>query len=477
MQENHSAIQTGTPNKLADFPIRTLILSMGMPMVLSMVLQAVYNIVDTVFVSHMKNGATAVLALTDSYSIQLLIVAVGVGTGIGINALLSKTLGERNSEKAACIAGNGIFLAICIYAVFLLFGIFGAEPYMRSLTPQPETVAYGVDYIRVICIASFGIFGEVLFERLLQSTGRTTYTMITQGTGAIINIILDPILIFGYFGLPRMEVTGAAVATVIGQIVAFFLAVLLNKKKNTDVHLSLKGFRPSGKMIGRILGIGVPSMLMIAIGSLMTYSFNLVLDRFNDPLTQSMLGETGKTVFGAYFKLQSFIFMPVFGINNAVLAISAYNYGARKPERITSVIKYGILGATAMMLLGTVLFLAFPDVLLDFFNPDAETLAVGEPALRIMCIPFLAAGVCIIFNGVYQGLGKSQYSMYVSMTRQLIVLIPVAYLLSLSGSMDAVWFSFPIAEVASLALSILLMLRLYRKKIRPLSAEKTAETT
>ena len=465
-------------NKMGVLPMGRLLLGMALPMALSMLVQAFYNVVDSVFVSRISDANNyAFTAGSLAFPVQNIMIGIATGVAVGVNALLSRALGEKNQEEVNSSALNGLVLSACGMLLCVLFGIFGAEPYMRSLTPQPETVAYGVDYIRVICIASFGIFGEVLFERLLQSTGRTTYTMITQGTGAIINIILDPILIFGYFGLPRMEVTGAAVATVIGQIVAFFLAVLLNKKKNTDVHLSLKGFRPSGKMIGRILGIGVPSMLMIAIGSLMTYSFNLVLDRFNDPLTQSMLGETGKTVFGAYFKLQSFIFMPVFGINNAVLAISAYNYGARKPERITSVIKYGILGATAMMLLGTVLFLAIPDALLGFFNPDAETLAVGEPALRIMCIPFLAAGVCIIFNGVYQGLGKSQYSMYVSMTRQLIVLIPVAYLLSLSGSMDAVWFAFPIAEVASLALSILLMLRLYRKKIRPLSAEKTAETT
>ena len=242
------------------------------------------------------------------------------------------------------------------------------------------------------------------------------------------------------------------------------------------MHLHLKGFRPEGKMIGRILAIGVPSMIMIVIGSLMTYSFNLVLDRFNTPATP-MLGETGKTVFGAYFKLQSFVFMPVFGINNAVLAISAYNYGARKPKRITGVLKCGVFGATCLMLIGTALFLLIPDKLLGFFNPDGDMLAVGETALRIMCIPFLAAGVCIIFSGVFQGLGRSHYSMYVSMARQLIVLIPVAYLLSLSGSIDAVWFAFPIAEVVSLFLSVFLLVMLYRKKIRPLSAEIAEETT
>ena len=459
-------------------PMGKLLLTMALPMALSMLVQAFYNVVDSVFVSRISDvNNYALTAVSLAFPVQNIMIGVATGVAVGVNALLSRALGERNAEEVNASALNGLLLSACGMLLCVLFGIFGAEPYMRSLTPQPETIAYGVDYIRVICIASFGIFGEVLFERLLQATGRTSYTMITQGTGAIINIILDPILIFGYFGLPRMEVTGAAVATVIGQIVAFILAVLLNRKKNPDVQLDLRHFRPSGNMIGRILGIGVPSMVMIAIGSLMTYSFNLVLDRFNDPAARVMLGETGKTVFGAYFKLQSFVFMPVYGINNAGLAIAAYNYGARKPKRIMQVLKYGAFGATALMLVGTLLFLLVPDVLLGFFNPDAEMLAVGEPALRIMCIPFLAAGVSIIINGIFQGLGKSQYSMYVSMMRQLIVLIPVAYLLSLSGDMGMVWFSFPIAEVASLTLSIFLMLRLYRTKIRPLSAENHEITT
>ena len=465
-------------NKMGVLPMGKLLLTMALPMALSMLVQAFYNVVDSVFVSRISDvNNYALTAVSLAFPVQNIMIGVATGVAVGVNALLSRALGERNAEEVNASALNGLLLSACGMLLCVLFGIFGAEPYMRSLTPQPETIAYGVDYIRVICIASFGIFGELLFERLLQATGRTSYTMITQGTGAIINIILDPILIFGYFGLPRMEVTGAAVATVIGQIVAFVLAVLLNRKKNPDVQLDLRHFRPSGKMIGRILGIGVPSMVMIAIGSLMTYSFNLVLDRFNDPAARVMLGETGKTVFGAYFKLQSFVFMPVFGINNAGLAIAAYNYGARKPKRIMQVLKYGAFGATALMLVGTLLFLLVPDVLLGFFNPDAEMLAVGEPALRIMCIPFLAAGVSIIINGIFQGLGKSQYSMYVSMMRQLIVLIPVAYLLSLSGDMGMVWFSFPIAEVASLTLSIFLMLRLYRTKIRPLSAENHEITT
>ena len=462
-------------NKMGVMPEGKLLLNMGLPMIASMLVQALYNVVDSIYVSQISESAVTALSL--AFPIQNMQIGFAVGIGVGVNSLLSKSLGEKNQEAANFTAGNGVTLMMICTVLFMLFGAFGVRPYYEMQSTVAETVEGGIVYSKICCLLTFGVFMSVLGERLLQATGRTVHTMITQSTGAIINIILDPILIFGYFGLPRMEVTGAAVATVIGQIVAFILAVLLNRKKNPDVQLDLRHFRPSGKMIGRILGIGVPSMVMIAIGSLMTYSFNLVLDRFNDPAAQVMLGETGKTVFGAYFKLQSFVFMPVFGINNAGLAIAAYNYGARKPKRIMQVLKYGAFGATALMLVGMLLFLLLPDVLLGFFNPDAEMLAVGEPALRIMCIPFLAAGVSIIINGIFQGLGKSQYSMYVSMMRQLIVLIPVAYLLSLSGDMGMVWFSFPIAEVASLTLSIFLMLRLYRTKIRPLSAENHEITT
>ena len=459
-------------NKMGVVPVGRLLFSMALPMALSMLVQAFYNVVDSVFVSRISNVDNyALTAVSLAFPVQNIMIGVASGVAVGVNALLSRALGEKNQEEVNSSALNGLLLSFAGMLLCALFGIFGAEPYMRSLTSQPDTVAYGVSYIRVITIASFGIFGEILFERLLQSTGRTAYTMITQGTGAVINIILDPILIFGWLGLPRMGVTGAAVATVIGQIVAFLLAVLLNKKKNADVRLNLRGFRPDRRMIARILAIGVPSMIMVAIGSLMTYSFNLVLDRFNDPAAGSLLGETGKTVFGAYFKLQSFIFMPVFGINNAGLAIAAYNYGARRPERIMAVLKYGVLGASCLMLAGVAAFELMPEVLLGFFTPAAAMLAVGVPARRIMGLPFLAAGACIIFSGVFQGLGKSHYSMYVSMTRQLLVLIPVAYLLSLSGRIDLVWLSFPIAEVASLVISIVLLVMLYRKKIRPLYDE------
>lgn len=461
-------------NKMGVMPVGKLLFSMALPMALSMLVQALYNVVDSIFVSNISDvDNCALTAVSLAFPVQNIMIGIATGIAVGVNALLSRGLGERNEKLVNSSALNGLFLSCAGMLLCVLFGIFGAEPYMHSLTKDAATVAYGVDYIRVICIVSFGIFGEILFERLLQSTGRTAYTMITQGIGAVVNIILDPILIFGYFGFPRMEVKGAAVATVIGQIVAFLLAILLNLKKNPDVQLRLRGFRPDGKMIGRILAIGVPSMIMIAIGSLMNYSFNLVLDRFNS--ITPMLGETGKTVFGAYFKLQSFVFMPVFGINNAVLAITAYNYGARKPDRINKVLRLGVLGASVLMVIGIVLFEAFPQVLLGFFNPDAQMLQVGVPALRILCLPFIFAGICIIYGGVFQALGKSLYSMFVSIARQLLVLIPAAYLLSLTDQIDAVWFAFPIAELVSLTVSFVLMMRVRKQLIKPLSDEKKLE--
>lgn len=454
-------------NKMGVMPVGQLLFNMAFPMALSMLVQALYNVVDSIFVSRISQVDNyALTAVSLAFPVQNIMIGIATGIAVGVNALLSRGLGEKNSDQVNRSALNGIFLAFCGMLLCVLFGIFGAEPYMRSITPDAQTVAYGVDYIRIITIVSFGIFGEILFERLLQSTGRTGYTMLTQGLGAIVNIILDPILIFGMLGLPRMEVAGAAAATVIGQVVAFGMAVLLNIKKNPEVHLKLRGFRPDGTMIRRILGIGIPSTIMVAIGSLMNYAFNLVLGSFN--AISAGLGEVGKTVFGAYFKLQSFVFMPVFGINNAVLAITAYNYGARKPKRIMQVIRCGALGAAALMLLGIAAFQLFPQTLLGFFNPDARMLEVGIPAMRILCLPFVFAGPCIIFGGVFQALGKSLYSMFVSIARQLVVLIPAAYLLSLAGNIDLVWLSFPIAEIASMLVSVAILVTVYRKKIKPL---------
>lgn len=461
-------------NKMGTMPIGRLLLTMALPMALSMLVQALYNVVDSAFVAKISDvNQDALNAVSLAFPVQNIMIGIATGTAVGVNALLSRALGERNADMVNRSALNGVFLAGLGMLLSALFGIFCAELFMRSQTSNEAVIAYGTAYIRIITIASFGIFGEIIFERLLQSTGRTIYTLVTQGTGAVLNIIFDPILIFGLFGLPRMEVAGAAVATVLGQIVAFILAMILNHRKNPDVRLHLRGFRPDWKLIGRILAIGVPSMIMVAIGSVMYYGMNLVLMRFEH--VRVGLGEVGTAVFGAYYKLQSFIFMPVFGINNAALAIAAYNYGARKPKRILGVLKCGILGATALMVIGVAAFQLIPQVLLGLFNANGDMLAVGDPALRTMSLAFVFAGACIIVGGVFQALGNSVYSMIVSIARQLVVLLPVAYLLSLSGNIDAVWFAFPIAEVASLAMTVILFLRLYRKKIRPLSRMPAAE--
>lgn len=454
-------------NKMGVKPIGRLLFTMALPMALSMLVQALYNVVDSVFVSKISDlNQDALNAVSLAFPVQNIMIGVATGTAVGVNALLSRGLGEKNPEQVNSAAINGLFLTAAGMILSALFGIFGAEAFMRSQTPNEAVIAYGTTYIRIITIASFGIFGEILFERLLQSTGRTAYTLITQGSGAIINIVLDPILIFGLCGMPRMEVAGAAVATVVGQIVAFVLALILNIRKNPEVRLKLRKARPSAQMIRRILAIGIPSMIMVAVGSLMYYVFNRILMRYEG--VSVGLGETATAVFGAYFKLQSFVFMPVFGINNAVLAIASYNYGARKPKRIIRVIQCGAMGAGALMILGIIIFQLMPETLLGFFNANEAMLSAGVPALRLLSLPFIFAGPCIIFGGVFQALGKSVYSLIVSVARQIVVLLPVAYLLSLAGNLDLIWLSFPIAEFASLLASIVMLITLYRKKIKPL---------
>ena len=450
-------------NKMGVMPVGKLLFTMALPLALSMLVQALYNIVDSVFVSQISDANNdALTAVGLAFPVQNIMIGIATGIAVGVNALMSRALGEKDLKQVNTIALNGLFLTMIGMVLTALFGIFCAEAFMRSQTGNEAVVQYGVEYIRIITIASFGIFGEVLLERLLQATGRTTYTLFTQGAGAVINIILDPIFIFGWGPIPRMEVAGAAVATVIGQIIAFLMAIYFNVRRNKEVSLNIRRFRPNMKAIGRILGIGIPSVIMVAIGSLMYYCFNLVLGTFGAD------GDTGMTVFGAYYKLQSFIFMPIFGMSNAVLAIVAYNYGAKKPERIMKTIRLGAIAASSIMLVGVVLFELFPEILLGFFNPDAEMLRVGTPAMRILCLPFMLAGVCIIFGNVFQALGKSVYSMITSIARQLVVLIPAAYLLSLSGNVNLVWFSYPIAEVMSLIVSVIMMISIYRKKIKPL---------
>ncbi len=432
-------------------PMGRLILSMSVPMILSMLVQALYNVVDSVFVARYSQDALA--ALSYAFPAQQLMIGVATGTGVGVNSLLSKSLGEKNYEKANKTAANGVLLAMLGFVLFFVFGTFFAEPFIAFQTKTPAVVEAGRQYLSIVTMLSFGIFGEIIFERLMQSTGKTIYTMITQGIGAIVNIILDPIMIFGLLGCPRMGIAGAAYATVIGQIVAFLLAILLNHRYNTEVRLHAKNFKPDGSIIGRIYAVGIPSIIMIGIGSIMTTSMNKILNGFSD---------VAASVFGVYFKLQSFAFMPVFGLNNGVIPVIAYNYGAQKRKRMLHAVRLGCVIATCFMAVGLIFMQCIPAQLLTLFDAGEEMLGIGVPALRIISISFLFAGVCIALSSVFQALGKGVYSMCISFARQLVVLVPAAYLLSLSGDVNAVWWSFPIAEVASIAVSLLMFRRVYR---------------
>lgn len=442
-------------NKMGVMPVNQLLISMSLPMMLSMLVQALYNIVDSVFVSRIDENALTAVSL--AFPIQTLMIALGAGTGVGINALLSKSLGEKDFEKANKSAINGVFLALVSYLVFLLVGIFVTGPFYLSQTKDAQILEYGKQYLSIVCCCSFGMYMQFVFERLLQSTGKTFYTMITQGTGAIINIILDPIFIFGYFGVPRMGVAGAALATVIGQIVAGVIAMIINIKKNTEISLQFRGFRPDARIILQIYQVGIPSIIMQAIGSVMTYGMNKILLAFTS---------TAAAVFGVYFKLQSFIFMPVFGLNNGMVPIVAYNYGAGKKHRLTRTIKLSVVYAVVLMLIGFMVFQIFPAPLFALFEASETMLAIGIPALRTISISFLMAGVSIVCSSVFQALGNGVYSMIISIARQLLVLLPVAYLLSLTGNVTYVWWAFPIAEIVSVLMSLFFMSRMYQKVIR-----------
>ena len=441
-------------NKMGVMPVNKLLMNMSLPMMISMLVQALYNVVDSIFVSRIDENALTAVSM--AFPIQSLMIALGAGTGVGVNALLSRSLGEKDYDRVNKAAGNGIFLAGINYLVFLLVGILVTTPFYLSQTKDAQILSYGQQYLTIICCCSFGMYGQFIFERLLQSTGRTFYTMITQSIGAIINIILDPIFIFGYFGVPKMGVAGAAIATVIGQIVAGTIALVINIKKNDEIQLRLKGFRPDGKIIARIYEVGIPSIIMQAIGSVMTYGMNRILIVFSS---------TAVAVFGVYFKLQSFIFMPVFGLNNGMVPIIAYNYGAGKKDRLIKTLKLSIIYAVGVMLLGVIIFQLFPAPLFALFDASETMLAIGIPALRIISLSFIFAGFCIVCGSLFQALGNGVYSMVVSIARQLLVLLPVAYLLSLSGKVEAVWWAFPIAEIASLSLTVFFMFRINRKVI------------
>lgn len=433
-------------------PVGRLLFTMATPMMISMLVQAFYNVVDSIFVSRL--GEDALNAVSLAFPLQQLMIAVCGGTAVGMNALLSRSLGAKQFDRANRIANTGIFLAICSFMVFALVGIFFSKPFFRAQTDVTQIVEYGTDYATICLGCSIGIFGQFCFERLLQSTGRTFYTMITQLVGALINIILDPILIFGLFGFPRLEVAGAAIATVSGQVAAAILAIIFNLKFNKDIHISLKLIRWNTQIIKEIYKIGLPSIIMQSIGSVMTFCMNKILIEFTT---------TATAVFGVYFKLQSFVFMPVFGLNNGMVPIIAYNYGARRPERVKKTIVITIATAVSIMLVGTMAFELVPHVFLSLFNASEEMLAIGVPALRIIGIHLILAGFCIISGSVCQAIGKPVYSLITSVCRQLVVLIPSAWLLAQSGRLELVWFAFPIAECVSLIMSAIFLGKTMRR--------------
>lgn len=444
-------------NKMGVMSENKLLITMSLPMVISMLVQALYNIVDSMFVAQISENALTAVSL--AFPAQNLMIAVATGTGVGINALLSKSLGEKNFPLANKVAENGVFLAVLSFLVFALLGGFFSRTFFLMQTDIGEIVDAGTDYLIICCVFSFGIFLQVTFERLLQSTGKTFYTMITQGTGAIINIIFDPILIFGLAGFPKMGVAGAAAATVFGQIVAAVMAYFFNRHKNHELHLEIRKYRPSGAVIRKIYGVGVPSIIMASLGSVMTFGMNKILMSFTS---------TATAVFGVYFKLQSFVFMPVFGLNNGMVPIIAYNYGARKKSRIIKTIKLSICYAVGMMLLGLAAFWIFTPELLSIFNASQTMLEIGVPALRIISLSFLFAGFCICTLSICQALGHGFLSLTVSLIRQLVVLLPTAFLLSKIGGLSLVWWAFPFAELISVVLCVIYLRRIFRKEIDPL---------
>lgn len=455
-------------NKMGTMPLGKLLFNMALPLVLSMLVQALYNVVDSVYVAGYSQNAVTALSL--AFPIQNLQIGFATGAAVGMNSLLSKSLGEGNRERANQAAGNGIFLTLVFVAAFMLFGFFGAGAYYNMQNISRETAKAGTEYTSICCIYTAGVFISILCERLLQASGKTIYTMYTQGTGALLNIILDPLFIYGFepLGIPEMGAAGAAVATVIGQWVGAVMGVFFNLKKNTDVQFGLKYLRPHKEVMGKILAVGVPSIIMMAIGSVMNFGMNQIFLGFEE------IGETASGVFGIYFKLQSFFFMPLFGINNAAISILAFNYGARQPKRITGTLKRTVGTAMVIMLLGMAVFQLFPDVLMGIFSTSedaagGEFVALGISALRVISLMFPMAAVGIALGGAaFPAMGDGLYSTITSLCRQLIVLLPAAYLLSLTGDVHAVWWSFPIAEVISLLITLFLYSKVYRNKIKPL---------
>ncbi len=438
-------------NKMGTLPVNRLLIEMSVPMMISMLVQACYNIVDSIFVAKIDEYALTAVSLV--FPMQSLAIAVAAGTGVGVNALLSKRLGEKRFEEADQTANTAIVIAGLEYLIFLVIGAFFSETFFAVQTDIPEIIAYGKSYMSICMMFSMGMFGQFCFERLLQATGKTVYSMITQMTGAVINLILDPVLIFGLIGFPKLGIAGAAIATVTGQIIAMFVALYLNLHVNKELHFSWKKLRLKKEVLKPVFIVGVPSILMQSIGSVMVFLMNKILMGFTS---------TATAVFGVFFKLQSFIFMPVFGLNNGLIPIVAYNYGAGHKDRIKKTMKIGVIYAVSIMLIGLIVAELIPGTLLKMFDASDKMLEIGIPALRIICSHFVIAGFSIVASGVFQGLGKSVYSLIVSVTRQLVVLIPVAFLLSLTGILDLVWLSFPIAELVSLMITLICLRRVMR---------------
>ena len=457
MSKTLSAARMGTE------PLNPLLLSLAIPMMISMLVQALYNVVDSIFVSYVNEAALSAVSL--AFPTQNLLIAFAVGTAVGVNAYLSKNLGEGNHAEADRAAANGLFLAVCSAVAFLIFGLFGAGAFIRAQTTDPLIARYGAEYLSICTIFSLGCCVQCMMEKILVSTGRSTFAMTTQLIGALTNIVLDPIFIFGLFGVPRLEAAGAAVATVIGQFVGATAALTLHFLYNKDVHISLRGFRPAPRTILRIYQVGIPSIAMNAIGSVMTFGMNAILIAYSS---------TAVAVFGVYFKLQSFVFMPVFGLNNGMVPIVSYNYGARKPERILGTKRLAAIYAVGIMVLGFLAGQFLPGVMLSIFNASPDMLSLGTVALRIISISFLMAGFNVISSAYFQALGHGVLALWVSVIRQLVVLLPTAWLLSLAGRVDVVWWAFPIAEVVAFLLCIIFQRVCYNKIIRPMRTAAAA---
>ena len=453
MSEKQEQQNTERSRMLGTMEMRKLVPTVSVPIMVSMLVQALYNIVDGIFVG--QYSPDALTAVNLAMPMQMLMIAVSTGMGTGINSLISRRLGEKRPHEARDAARHGILIEFVGWLLFVIVGLFFARAYIGMTKPSAEVLEMGTQYLQIVCTLSLGQFLSICFERMMQATGNTKLSMITQLSGAVTNIVLDPILIF----LCHMGIAGAAVATVIGQCVAAVLGIYMNIQHNPDVQLGFKYMKPNWKIISPILTVGIPSVIMNGIGSVMNFGMNQILQGFH---------ETATGVFGIYFKLQSLFFMPLFGINNATISIIAYNYGARKPKRIVHTLKLATAVAVCIMLVGLTIFQLFPDKLLDLFNPTEDFMAIGVRALRILCLPFPVAAVCIALSASFQALGNGIYSTIVSLCRQMLVLLPVAYLLSLTGDVNAVWWSFPVAEVASALVTALLFARLYRQKVKPL---------